>query len=137
MKHINASNAPEALGPYSHATKVSRPTFFVSGQIAIIPETNKLDNSSRGVETHRIMRNIGIILRAGGCDFDNICYVTALVDDREYFAEVNEAYASYFKEGKEPARMLTVGQTPVDGAHVEISVFAEVPQAPMLGEFCE
>ena len=40
-KIINTQNAPQPIGPYSHAVKAGN-MIFVSGQIGVDPKTNQL-----------------------------------------------------------------------------------------------
>jgi len=41
MERIISKNAPDAIGPYTHATKVNG-LIFTSGQIGLNPENGKL-----------------------------------------------------------------------------------------------
>lgn len=58
--------APAPIGPYSQAIAANG-MLYVSGQIAIIPETGQLiqtDNVAE--ETRQVMQNLGAVLEAGG-----------------------------------------------------------------------
>jgi len=58
MKSIIYTNtAPSPIGPFSQAVKAGN-MLFVSGQIAIDPETNELIEGSVEDETSRVMQNI-------------------------------------------------------------------------------
>ena len=61
MEVIATTNAPKALGPYSQAV-LAGSILFVSGQIAINPETGEMVQSSIEAETQQVLDNIEAIL---------------------------------------------------------------------------
>ena len=62
MKNIiKITNSPTPIGPYSQAVKIGN-TLYTSGQIAINPETGKLEMDSIEIETHQVMKNMEAIL---------------------------------------------------------------------------
>lgn len=60
MEVIATTNAPKALGPYSQAV-LAGSILFVSGQIAINPETGEMVQSSIEAETQQVLDNIEAI----------------------------------------------------------------------------
>ena len=58
---ISASNAPAAVGPYSHA-KLAGNTLYASGQIGLIPATGEL---AHGLEAQAVQAACGRRLLAG------------------------------------------------------------------------
>ena len=70
MEVIATTNAPKALGPYSQAV-LAGSILFVSGQIAINPETGEMVQSSIEAETQQVLDNIeaihGSTLQIPGC----------------------------------------------------------------------
>lgn len=128
---INTPNAPAALGPYSQAKRIGN-LLAISGQIAIIPgqEGKEIifDNASPGAETHRILCNMGIILDAAGCSFEDVLKTTIFIRDAAIREEVNKAYAEYFDEDSAPARSCVVASPPIDNLDVEIEALVVVPE---------
>jgi 2-iminobutanoate/2-iminopropanoate deaminase len=119
---IQTKDAPAPIGPYSQAIKTGD-KLFVSGQIAINPETGLLVQRDISEETHQVMKNLGAILAEAGMDFSNVVKTTIFLKDMNDFASVNEVYGSYFK-GDYPAReTVQAARLPKD-ASVEISVIA-------------
>ena len=59
---VFTTHAPSPIGPYSQAIKIHG-TLFVSGQIALNPNTNELVTSNIEQETRQVMLNIGEILK--------------------------------------------------------------------------
>lgn len=121
-KIIYTSNAPEPIGPYSQAI-VANGFLFASGQIAINPENNELNNATLEEEAHQVMRNVKALLVESEYDFEHIIKTTIFLSDMSLFAEVNEIYGSYFK-GEFPARETVAVKGLPKGVNVEISITA-------------
>ncbi len=121
---IKTNNAPAPIGPYSQAVKAGN-MLFVSGQIAINPETNQLVNSSISDETHQVMKNIAAVLTEAQLNFSHIVKTTIFLSDMDLFAAVNEVYGSYFS-GDYPARETVAVKTLPRNVNVEISVIAAI-----------
>src|SRR5688572_29354433 len=122
-KIIRTDRAPLPIGPYNQAVLINN-FLFVSGQIALTPDTGELVTAEIKSETKRVMENIGAILEAAGLDFNRIVKSTIFLTDMNNFSVVNEVYGSYFKEETAPAReTVQVSKLP-KGVNVEISVIA-------------
>ena len=121
-KIIYTANAPAPIGPYSQAI-VANGFLFASGQIAINPENNELNNATLEEETHQVMRNVKALLLESGYDFEDIIKTTIFLSDMSLFAQVNEIYGSYFKNDF-PARETVAVKGLPKGVNVEISVTA-------------
>jgi 2-iminobutanoate/2-iminopropanoate deaminase len=122
VRQITAPDAPKAIGPYSQAIRAGG-TCYLSGQIAIIPETGEMDTLSIDAEVRRIMKNIGLVLNEAGLDYSNIVKTTIYTTDLRHFQAINSAYAS-FLEVPYPARETVEVAGLPKKAHVEISVVA-------------
>lgn len=119
---INTKAAPAPIGPYNQAVLCGS-TLFVSGQIAINPQSGELLTSDIETETHQVMKNIKAILNEAGMDMENIVKTGIFLLDMNNFSIVNEIYGSYFS-GNYPAReTVQVARLPKD-VNVEISVVA-------------
>ena len=80
MEVIATTNAPKALGPYSQAV-LAGSILFVSGQIAINPETGEMVQSSIEAETQQVLDNIEAILTEARFRFMDVVKTTIFVDD--------------------------------------------------------
>ena len=60
MKVHIINGAPEAIGPYAHATQ-SGNLIFCSGQTPLDPETMKLVGTTIEEQTERVLENLNII----------------------------------------------------------------------------
>jgi len=121
-QEINTPNAPAPIGPYSQGI-LSGNTLYMSGQIALSPETGELVNTSIEEETNQVMQNIQAVLIQTGMTMENIVKCSIFISDMDNFSEINEVYGSYFA-GIAPAReTVEVSRLPKD-VNVEISVIA-------------
>ena len=121
-QEINTPKAPAPIGPYSQGI-LSGNTLYMSGQIALNPETGELITDNIEEETHQVMRNIQAVLIQAGITMDNIVKCSIFISDMNNFSEINQVYGSYFT-GIAPAReTVEVSRLPKD-VNVEISVIA-------------
>ncbi|WZN63193.1 reactive intermediate/imine deaminase [Chloropicon roscoffensis] len=68
---ISTDSAPGAVGPYSQAIK-SGNLLFVSGCIPLVPGTTEFNSEAVEEQTDQALKNMGEILKAGGCTFDDV-----------------------------------------------------------------
>jgi 2-iminobutanoate/2-iminopropanoate deaminase len=123
MKETIATNeAPAAIGPYAQAVR-SGDWVFCSGQLGLDPQSGQLASESVAEQAARALENLGAVLRASGCGFEDVVRTTIFLTDLSYFASVNEVYARYFR-APFPARVtVEVAALPKGGA-VEIDAIA-------------
>jgi reactive intermediate/imine deaminase len=125
LHFVTAAGAPDPVAPFSHAVEVDG-WVFVTGQMPF--SGTGLDSGyPDGIErqTHQVMKNLRAVLDACGLGLDRVVQarVFLLHFDRDY-ASMNAAYASWFPEGRRPARTC-VGVTGLaKGALVEIDLVA-------------
>jgi len=119
---INTSKAPAPIGPYNQAI-LANGFLYVSGQIAINPETNELVLNSVEEETKQVMNNLSAILEDAGFSFDDVVKTTIFLSDMSLFPKVNELYGSYFSKDFPARETVAVAGLP-KGVNVEISAIA-------------
>jgi 2-iminobutanoate/2-iminopropanoate deaminase len=122
---INTNNAPAPIGPYSQAV-IAGGFLFVSGQVAISPETGELVLDDIKTETKQVMENINAILVEAGVNFSNIIKTSIFLKDMQNFAQVNEVYATYFSDQFPARETVQVAGLPKN-VNVEITVTAIKP----------
>ncbi len=120
-QEISTAKAPKPIGSYRQAVKADR-FLFVSGQLAIDPETGRITDGGIKEQTAQAMKNIQAILEAAGCTCDDVIMSNVYLSSMTLFSEFNSVYAGYFKVSF-PARV-TVGIELLPKALVEISVVA-------------
>lgn len=121
-KIIFTSEAPAPIGPYSQAVLAGN-TLYVSGQIALDPDSGELINENITEETHAVMKNMEAILRAAGFGFSDIVKCTIFIRDMGQFGTINEAYGQYFKSNPPARETVEVSKLPKN-VNVEISCIA-------------
>ncbi|MDO8726412.1 MAG: RidA family protein [Candidatus Methanoperedens sp.] len=121
---VNTSKAPNAIGPYSQAIKTNK-MVFISGQIAIDPESQQFIDGDIETQAKRVLDNLKSVIEASGCSLENVVKTTIYLTDINDFSKVNEIYATYFSSGK-PARSTVCVAALPKNAKVEIDAIAEV-----------
>ena len=118
---IKATNAPAAIGPYSHAVLTGN-LMFLSGQIAINPATGEMPDGIKE-QTAQAIANIKAILAAKGANLNNVVKTTVYLAEMSLFGEMNEVYAKEFSEPLPARSAIAVKELP-KRALVEIEVIA-------------
>jgi 2-iminobutanoate/2-iminopropanoate deaminase len=119
---INTKQAPAPIGPYNQAVKAGN-MLFISGQIALHPDTNQLMKEDIIAETHQVMQNLKHILSEAGMDFNDVVKTTIFITDMNNFSQINEIYGKYFS-GHFPARETVQVSALPKAVNVEISAIA-------------
>jgi 2-iminobutanoate/2-iminopropanoate deaminase len=119
---VSSPDAPKAIGPYSQAVRAGQ-LLFVSGQVPLDPATGEMVGGDIAAQTRRVFENLGAVLKAGGCSFNDVVRTTVFLADMNDFAEVNKVYGTYFLEPYPARATVQVARLPKD-ARVEIDVIA-------------
>lgn len=122
-KIIQTGKAPAPVGPYNQAILHSG-TLYISGQIALDPESGALVQDSIEAETHQVMRNLQAILQEADLDFPDVIKCSIFVSDITLYERINTVYASYFDEATAPARELVEVANLPKLVNVEVSAIA-------------
>jgi len=115
---ISTSNAPQAIGSYSQAVKTGN-LIFVSGQIALDPQTGEMVNSDFVTETKRVFDNLAGVAEAASLSLAHVVKLTVYLTDLNDFAALNEVMSEYFDEPF-PARAAVQVSLLPRGATVEV-----------------
>uniref|UniRef100_A0AAY4EHD4 2-iminobutanoate/2-iminopropanoate deaminase n=1 Tax=Denticeps clupeoides TaxID=299321 RepID=A0AAY4EHD4_9TELE len=83
--------APVRQGVYSQAIVVDR-TVYVSGQLGMDPVSSLLVPGGVQAQARQALVNMGEILKAAGCGYENVVKTTVLLADINDFDNVNEVY---------------------------------------------
>ena len=119
---IKTENAPAPIGPYNQAV-LANDTLYISGQIALHPQTNALILDDIENETHQVMRNLQGVLAAANMDFSNLVKCSIFLSDMNDFPKVNAIYCSYFDKDFPARETVQVSCLPKN-VNVEISGIA-------------
>jgi len=121
---VLTARAPKPIGPYSQAIK-SNGFLFLSGQVALDPQTNEFVGSDIRQQTERVFENIKGVLEAAGANFNHVVKTTVFLKDINDFAAMNEVYARYFAAAPPARSTVQAARLPKD-ALVEIEVIASL-----------
>jgi 2-iminobutanoate/2-iminopropanoate deaminase len=124
---VTTNEAPKALGPYSQGVRAGN-WLFVSGQIALDPETLQLIGSNITEQATQVFANLKAILEAGGSSFAQVVKASVFLKNFDDFAAMNAVYAEHLASGGNPPPARTtveVARLPKD-ALIEIDLVALV-----------
>ncbi|XP_018969262.1 2-iminobutanoate/2-iminopropanoate deaminase isoform X1 [Cyprinus carpio] len=120
-KIIHTAAAPAAIGPYSQAVLVDR-TMYISGQIGM-DISGQLVVGGVEAQAKQALINMGEILKAAGCGYENVVKTTVLLADINDFNNVNDVYKQFFKSNFPARAAYQVAALPRGGL-VEIEAVA-------------
>lgn len=116
---IHTSDAPQAIGTYSQAVRVSGgDTVYLSGQIGLDPVSMQM---AEGIEAQiqQVFSNLKAVAKASGGSLSDVVKLNIFLTDLDNFALVNEIMASYFTQPY-PARAAVGVKALPRGALVEM-----------------
>jgi 2-iminobutanoate/2-iminopropanoate deaminase len=116
---IATPNAPHAIGPYSQAIRYGD-FLFVSGQIAIDPQTADIIEGDIEAQTEQVLKNITAIIEAAGMSLQDVVKCTCFLKDMNDFVRFNGVYEKYFGEILPARETVEVSRLPKD-VRVEVS----------------
>ncbi len=126
MEIIFAEGAPNAVGPFSHAT-LSNGFVFCSGQVSINPINMQLEGDDIEQQTLKVFANIKSVLQSKGLGLEDVVKANVYLADMSSFSRMNIVYAQQFGAHKPARTTVAVAGLPL-GAIVEIECIAEYKQ---------
>ena len=123
--------APDPVAPFSHAVEADG-WVFLTGQMPFTGTSNTSEYPQTIEEqTHQVMRNLVTVLQGCGLGLQHVAAVRVFLRhfDEDY-ARMNAVYASYFPEGRRPARTCVGVNGLARGARVEIDMVARRASSP-------
>ena len=117
---ISTEKAPQAIGTYSQAVKVSAgstgATVYLSGQIPLVPETMEMIEGGISQQIHRVFQNLQAVANAAGGDLSDVVKLNIFLTDLSNFPQVNEVMAEYFQQPYPARAAVGVASLPKDAA---------------------
>ena len=126
MKQITPPNAPAPVGHYSPAV-VHNGLVFVSGQLAVNPETGEAATESIEAQTEQCLLNVERVLFAAGSDLQHVLKFTIFVSDENLWGAVNETYKRILGDHRPARAIIPVGRFRGDFL-IEIEAIAAVKE---------
>jgi 2-iminobutanoate/2-iminopropanoate deaminase len=97
---------------------------FVSGVVAIDPESGERLNGTLTSEAHRAFQNLKLVLESAGSSLERLVQVRAMIYDRIEYDALNRVYRQYLPSGP-PARTVWSVRI-VDAFKVQLDAIAVV-----------
>ena len=119
---IETKNSPAPIGPYNQAI-LANGTLYMSGQIAMHPESGELIMDSIESETEQVMKNMEGVLLKAGMTLDDVVKCSIFITEMDNFSRVNEVYGKFFTSDFPARETVQVSRLPKD-VNVEISATA-------------
>jgi 2-iminobutanoate/2-iminopropanoate deaminase len=119
-RKISTDQAPQAIGPYSQAIQFGN-LLFVSGQVALEPNTGNLVAGDIEAQTKQVMENLKAIVAAAGLTLADALKATCFLKNMGDFAKFNGIYAGYFGDTPPARETVEVARLPRD-VLVEVSL---------------
>ena len=119
---ISTDKAPAAIGPYSQGVKAGG-FLFLSGQIALDPQTMFVVPGDAVAQTEQVMKNMKAALASQGLDFSDVVKTTVFIKDMNEFKRINEVYGRFFVKDAPARSCVEVARLPKD-VLIEIEAIA-------------
>lgn len=125
VKLVATTDAPAAIGPYSQAT-IAGGFLFTAGQIPLDPKSGEIVAGDVTAQATQVLANLAAVLKAAGCDWNDVVKTTVFLTDMADFPRVNEIYASTLGAAR-PARSTVQVSALPRGVNVEVELVAKIP----------
>ncbi|VWB87457.1 Rid family detoxifying hydrolase [Burkholderia lata] len=123
VQFLNSGKVLKGHVPFSEAVKVGG-ALYLSGEVGLVPATQKLAPGGIEAETHQTMQNVRTVLEANGYAMEDLVKCTVFLADMKEWPAFNEAYKGYFDGTKYPARSALGVNGLALGARVEVECIA-------------
>jgi len=95
---------------------------FVSGVVAIDPDSGERMNGTVTSEAHRVFQNLKLVLESAGSSLERLVQVHAMIYDRIEYDALNRVYSQYVPNAP-PARTVWSVQI-IDAFRVQLDAIA-------------
>lgn len=123
-KPIHSKDAPQAIGPYSQAIQINQ-TVYLSGQIALLPQTGELITGGIEAQTTQVFHNIQAVAQACDCTLAQVVKMTIYMIDLADFKLVNGLMEQFFDKPY-PARSTVAVAALPRNALIEVDAILHV-----------
>jgi len=120
---VETPDAPPPIGPYCQAN-LAGPYLLTAATSGADPTNGNQIPTDIAAQTNQAIDNLQAILRAGGCELEDVAKVTAYLANLDDFGAMNDVYAQRFKHPF-PARSII--QTTLPAGKVAFDAMALRP----------
>jgi 2-iminobutanoate/2-iminopropanoate deaminase len=119
---VNPADIVQPGGHYSHGT-VANGFVFVSGQLPITPQGEKLVDASFAEQARQALQNVAAVLDACGSGIAHLVQVRVYVDGVDHWPEFDRIYAEWAGAHRPSRAVVPTGQLHY-GLKVEVEAVA-------------
>lgn len=112
-KMVNSTNAPAAVGPYSHSVLAGQ-TQYISGQLGLDPVSGEMKETVEQ-QAEQALINLGAILKETDMTYDNVVKTTVFLKNMSDFEKINDIYGKYFSKTLLARSCVEVCELPKNG----------------------
>lgn len=124
MKPISTTNAPAVVGHYEQGMRCGD-LVFVSGQVAVDPQTGEKVLDSIEAQTRQTLKNVEGVLNAAGLGLADIVKLNVFLTGIENWSAVDKTIAEIMGEHRSARAIIPVGEF-AGGLMIEIDAIATV-----------
>lgn len=125
-REIRVDGLAEPISHFTDAVQAGG-LLFVSGIVAVDGEGRLVGGEDVVAQTRRVFENMGAVLAAAGCGFDDVVKVTVFLTDIDDRPLINPVRQDVFGASRPASTLVEVSRLAVEGAKVEIEAVALVP----------
>jgi reactive intermediate/imine deaminase len=120
---------PGQAEPISHFTDAVRAgdLLFVSGVVAVDAARELVGGDDVVEQARQVFRNMGEVLAAAGCGFEDVVKVTVFLTDVDDRPLVNPVRQEVFGESRPASTLVEVSGLVIPGAKIEVEAVALIP----------
>ncbi len=122
IEHFNPQNLAKPGGHYSHAV-MANGFIFISGQLPITKEGQKLSQASFKDQTLQALENLKCALEGAGGKIQSLVQVRVYVDDISNWPEFNVIYSEWAGDSLPARAVVPTGQLHF-GLKIEVEAIA-------------
>jgi 2-iminobutanoate/2-iminopropanoate deaminase len=123
-EELRVEGLAEPIGHYTDAVRAGG-LVFISGLVPV-DEQGRVVGVDVTEQARQIFRNMGLVLRAAGCGFEDVVKVTAFLLDVDDRAKINPVRQEVFGETRPASTLVEVSALAVPGALLEIEAVAAI-----------
>ena len=125
-KEIRVESLAEPISHFTDAV-LAGGLLYVSGIVAVDGDGRLVGGDDVVAQTRQVFENMGAVLAAAGCGFEDVVKVTVFLTDIDDRARINPVRQEVFGETRPASTLVEVPRLAVEAAKVEIECVAVVP----------
>jgi reactive intermediate/imine deaminase len=125
-REIRVDGLAEPISHFTDAVQAGD-LLFVSGIVAVDGEGRLVGGEDVVLQTRQVFENMGAVLAAAGCGFEDVVKVTVFLTDIDDRPLINPVRQEVFGASRPASTLVEVSRLAVEGAKVEVEAVAVVP----------